>query len=193
MAASTPTVAELRAALGIGSLYSDAVVEEVCQSAQDIVFSYLWVNALNNSGHSNTASTGTLYFDQSIYGVFYVGETVVISGNGNKHNGSKTLTGVGERTITYAITGNNNTPAPFHPVNPYGLVSAETYVDYTTVPAVNEAALMVAVDIWQSRQASNSTSITPDFQPSPWRMSASLIAKVRGLLAPYLSPNSLVG
>jgi hypothetical protein len=193
LAASTPTVAELRSALGIGTLYTDAVVDEVCQSAQDIVFSYLWVNALNNSGHSNTTNTGTLYFDQSIVGVFYVGQTVVITGNGSKHNGSKTLTGVGENTITYAITGNNNTAAPFHPVAPYGLVSGETYVDYTTVPAVNEAALMVAVDIWQSRQASNSTSITADFQPSPWRMSASLIAKVRGLLAPYLSPNSLVG
>ena len=193
MAATTPTVAELRSVLGIGSLYSDAVVDECAQSAQDIVFSYLWVNALNNSGHSNTTNTGTLYFDQSIYGIFYVGQTVVITGNGSKHNGSKTLTGVGENTITYAITGNNNTAAPFHPVAPYGLVSGETYVDYTTVPAVNEAALMVAVDIWQSRQASNSTSITADFQPSPWRMSASLIAKVRGLLAPYLSPNSLVG
>ena len=82
MAATYVTVAELRSALGIGSLYSDTVVEEVCQSAQDIVSSYLWVNGLNNSGHSNTANTGTLYFDQSIYGVFYVGQTVTISGNG---------------------------------------------------------------------------------------------------------------
>ena len=193
MAATYVTVAELRSALGIGSLYSDAVVEEVCQSSQDIVSSYLWINAINNVGHSNTASTGTLYFDQSIYGVFFVGQTVTISGNGSKHNGSKTLTGVGERTITYNITGNNNAVTPFHPVAPFGLVTADTYVDYATVPAVREASLMVAVDIWQSRQASNSTSITPDFQPSPWRMSASLIAKVRGLLAPYLSPNSLVG
>ena len=193
MAATYVTVAELRPALGIQSLYSDAVVEEVCQSSQDIVSSYLWINAVNNSGHSNTTNTGTLYFDQSIYGVFYVGQTVTITGNGSKHNGSKTLTGVGERTITYAITGNNNTAAPYHPVAPYGLVTADTYVDYSIVPAVREASLMVAVDIWQSRQASNSTSITPDFQPSPWRMSASLIAKVRGLLAPYLSPNSLVG
>jgi len=193
MAATYVTVAELRSALGIGSLYSDTVVEEVCQSSQDIVSSYLWINALNNSGHSNTPNTGTLYFDQSIYGVFYVNQQVIISGNGSKHNGSKTLTGVGENTITYAITGNNNGTAPYHPVAPYGLVTADTYVDYSTVPAVREASLMVAVDIWQSRQASNSTSITPDFQPSPWRMSASLIAKVRGLLAPYLSPNSLVG
>lgn len=193
MAATYVTVAELRSALGIGSLYSDTVVEEVCQSAQDIVSSYLWVNGLNNSGHSNTANTGTLYFDQSIYGVFYVGQTVTISGNGSKHNGAKTLTGVGENTITYAITGNNNTPAPFHPVAPFGTVLADTYVDYSTVPAVRESSLMVAVDIWQARQASNAGGISPDFQPSPYRMGNTLIARVRGLLAPYLSPNSLVG
>ena len=193
MAATYVTVAELRSALGIGSLYSDAVVEEVCQSSQDIVSSYLWINAINNVGHSNTTNTGTLYFDQSIYGVFYVGQTVTISGNGSKHNGSKTLTGVGERTITYAITGNNNTAAPYHPVAPFGLVTADTYVDYSTVPAVRESSLMIAVDIWQARQASNAGGISPDFQPSPYRMGNTLIARVRGLLAPYLSPNSLVG
>lgn len=192
MAATTPTIAELRTALGIGSLYSDTVVDEVCQSAQDIVFSYLWVNALNNSGHSNTTNTGTLYFDQSIYGVFYVGQVVNIQGNGSHHNGNKTLTGVGERTITYAITG-SPTAAPYHPVNPYGTVTADTYVDYTTVAAVNEAALMIAIDIWQARQASNAGGISPDFQPSPYRMGNTLTARVRGLLAPYLSPNSLVG
>ena len=193
MAATYVTVAELRSALGIGSLYSDTVVEEVCQSSQDIVSSYLWINAVNNSGHSNTTNTGTLYFDQSIYGVFYVGQTVTISGNGSKHNGSKTLTGVGENTITYAITGNNNTAAPYHPVAPYGLVTADTYVDYSIVPAVREASLMIAVDIWQARQASNAGGISPDFQPSPYRMGNTLLARVRGLLAPYLSPNSLVG
>ena len=192
MAATFVTQQELRTALGIGSLYSDSVVEEVCQSSQDIVNSYLWVNALNNSGHSNTANTGTLYFDQSIYGVFYVGQTVVITGNGSKHNGSKTLTGVGENTITYAITG-NNTAAPYHPVAPFGLVTADTYVDYSTIPAVREASLMIAVDIWQARQASNAGGISPDFQPSPYRMGNTLIARVRGILAPYLSPNSLVG
>ena len=192
MAASTPTIAELRSVLGIGTLYTDAVVDEVCQAAQDIVFSYLWINAVNNSRHSNTATTGTLYFNQSIVGVFYVGQTVVISGNASHHNGSKTLTGVSGNTITYSING-NPTPAPFHPVAPYGLVKADTYVDYTTVAAIREAALMVAVDIWQARQASNASGISPDFQPSPYRMGNTLTARVRGLLAPYLSPNSLVG
>ena len=193
MAATYVTLAELRSALGIGSLYSDSVVEEVCQSAENIVAGYLWRNNYNNSGHSNTTNTGTLYFDFDISKIFYVGQTVVISGNGSKHNGSKTLTGVGQDTITYAITGNNNTAAPYHPVNPFGVVAGDTYVDYATVPEVREASLMIAVDIWQARQASNAGSISPDFQPSPYRMGFSLLSRVKGLLANHLSPNGLVG
>ena len=193
MAATYVTVAELRSALGIGSLYSDSVVEEVCQSAENIISSYLWRNNYNNSGHSNTTNTGTLYFDFDISKIFYVGQTVVISGNGSKHNGSKTLTGVGQDTITYAITGNNNTAAPYHPVNPFGVVAGDTYVDYATVPEVREASLMIAVDIWQARQASNAGGISPDFQPSPYRMGNTLTARIRGLIANHLSPNGLVG
>lgn len=193
MAATYCTVAELRSALGIGSLYNDSVVEEVCQSAENIVSSYLWRNTYNNTGHSNTINTGTLYFDYDISDLFYIGQVVVISGNGSKHNGSKTLTGVGQDTITYAITGNNNTAAPYHPVKPFGVVAGETYVDYATVPEVRESSLMIAVDIWQARQASNAGGISPDFQPSPYRMGNTLLARVRGLLANHLSPNGLVG
>ena len=193
MAATYVTVAELRSALGIGSLYSDSVVEEVCQSAENIVSSYLWRNTYNNTGHSNTTNTGTLYFDYDISTEFYIGQVVVISGNGSKHNGSKTITGVGQDTITYAISGNNNTAAPFHPVNPFGVVAGETYVDYATVPEVRESSLMIAIDIWAARQSSNAGGISPDFQPSPYRMGNTLIARVRGLLANHLSPNGLVG
>ena len=191
--ASLVTIAELRSALGIGSLYSDSVVEEVCTASTDLIDGMLWKNVVYNTGHSNTTNTGTLYFDQPVSKIFYVGESVNISGNGSKHNGTKTLTGVGETTITYAITGNNNTAAPFHPVVPYGTVTAETYVDYTVIAEIRTAALVIAIDIWQARQASNSGGISPDFQPSPYRLGNTLLARVRSLIAPWTSPNSLVG
>jgi hypothetical protein len=191
MAATTPTVAELRSVLGIGSLYTDAVVDECAQAAQDIVFSYLWKNELNNYAHSNIVGSGTLYFNNSVRNIFYVGQTVAITGNGATFAGNKVITSMTDFSIT--VTTSHSTAEDIHAVQPYGTVAGTQYTNYSTVSAVREAALMVAVDIWQSRQASNSTSITADFQPSPWRMSASLIAKVRGLLAPYLSPNSLVG
>ena len=187
------TVSELRTTLGVGTLYSDAVLQEVCDAADAVLLPMLWVNNSYNIAHSNTTNTGTLYFDTPTKDVFYVGQTVVITGNGSKHNGSKTITGVGSYSITYAITGNNNTAAPYHPVNPFGQVAADTYVDYTTDTAVQNAALMISVDIWQARTATLGGSNLVDFQPSPYRMSAQLLAKVRGLIAHALSPNSMVG
>lgn len=188
------TVAELRTALGVGTLYADSTLQEVCDAADNVLLPFIWANTTFNVGHSNTTNTGTLYFDENVQSTFYVGQTVVISGNGSKHNGSKTLTGVGEYSITYAITGNNNVAAPYHPVVPFGTVTADTYLDPTTIPAIQEASLMISIDIWQSRQAPSSGGVSIDgYTPSPYRMGNTLMARVRGLLAPYLDPRSMVG
>lgn len=188
------TIAELRTALGVGSLYADATLQEVVDAADNVLLPFLWTNTTPVIGHSNTANTGTSYFDEYVQDVFYVGQTIVITGCGSKHNGSKTLTEVGERSVTYAITGNNNAVTPFHPINPYGVAAADTYLDPSTVPAIQEAALMVSIDIFQSRQAPSSGGVTIDgYAPSPYRMGNTLLARVRGLLAPYLDPRSMVG
>jgi hypothetical protein len=190
---SLTTVAELRSTLGVGTLYDDATLQSVCDAADSVLLPMLWNNYEFNSGHSNTATTGTLYFDIDVQKIFYVGQTVVITGNGSKHNGSKTITGVGEDSITYAISGNNNTPAIYHPVQPLGQVAAETYVDWSADQAVQNASLMIATEIWQSRTATLSGSNLVDYQPSPYRMSAQLLGKVRGLLSHALSPSSMIG
>jgi hypothetical protein len=187
------TVSELRSALGVGSLYQDSTLQSVCDAADSVILPMLWNNYTFNVAHSNTATTGTLYFDTLVEDVFYVGQVVNITGNGSKHNGNKTLTGVGDYNITYNITGNNNTPTVYHPVVPFGQVSADQYVDWSQDSAVQEAALMISVDIWQARQVSNSGGVSPDFTPSPYRMGNTLLARVRGLLAHAISPNSMVG
>ena len=188
------TVAELRTALGVGTLYIDAVLQQVCDAADNVLLPFIWANTLSIIGHSNTANTGTSYFQDSIVDVLYVGQTINITGAGSKHNGSKTITGRDTYSITYAITGNNNAVTPRHPINPYGLLAADTYLDPSTVPAIQEAALMISIDIWQSRQAPSSGGVSIDgYTPSPYRMGNTLLARVRGLLAPYLDPRSMVG
>jgi len=190
---SLTTVAELRTALGVGTLYADATLQEVCDAADNVLLPFLWNNYTFNVGHSNTTTEGTLYFDQSIIDIFYIGQTVVISGNGAPHNGSKAITGVSEDSITYAVTG-SPTAQPRHSVAPLGQVSVVATVDYTTIPAIQEAALMISIDIWQSRQAPSSGGVTIDgYAPSPYRMGNTLLARVRGLLAPHLDPRSMVG
>jgi hypothetical protein len=191
---SITTVETLRTTLGVGTLYSDAVLQEVCDASDDVLIPFIWSNKTFNIAHSNTTNTGTLYFEEDVREVFYVGQTVTISGNAAKHNGNKTITEVGENTITYAITGNNNTAAPRHPVNPYGTVVADTYLDPAATPAIQEASLMVSVAIWQARQAPSGQGMSVDgFTPSPFTMSNTLVARVRGLLANFLDPRSLVG
>jgi hypothetical protein len=191
---SYTTVAELRSALGVGTLYADATLQSVCDAADNVLIPFLWANSTPVIGHSNTTNTGTSYFQDNVQEVFYVGQSLVFTGCGSKHNGNKTLTGVGEYSVTYAITGNNNVATPYHPINPYGSAAADTYVDYSTVPAVQEASLMLSIAIWQARQAPSGQGMSVDgFTPSPFTMSNTLLARVRGLLAPYLDPRSMVG
>jgi hypothetical protein len=191
---SITTVAELRTALGVGTLYQDSVLQSVCDAGDNVLLPFIWSNTTPLVGHSNTATTGTTYFNIPVIDVFYVGQQVVISGSGSKHNGSKTITKVDDRSITYAITGNNNTPTVEHPVNPYGTVAAETYLDPATIPAIQEASLMICVSIWTARQTNSGSGMNPDgSMGNLYSMSSQLLARVRGLLAPYLDPRSMVG
>jgi hypothetical protein len=84
----------------------------------------------------------------------------------------------------------------FRRVLPYGSVTgADTKTAaYVNTASVREAAMMLAVDIWQARQVSSTGGVSPDgLNFNPYRMGNSMIGKVRGLLAPYMSPNSMVG
>jgi hypothetical protein len=152
----------------------------------------LWNNYQYNTSHSNTTTEGILYFDAPISSIFYVGQLVTISSNGNPHDGVKTLTGVNDYSITYAVSG-SPTAAVQHAAVPYGRVAGTTSATWSSDAAVLEAALSIAVDIWQARQTTSSGGVAVDFQPSPWKMGSSLLARVRGLIAHALDPRSMVG
>ena len=189
---SITTVAELKAALGVGSLYSDAVIQSVCDAGDNVLLPFLWKNDVPIIAHSSDSTVGTLYFDQDIRNIFYVGQSVIIANAGSRYNGTKTITGVGTKNFTIAITAGSNNP--YHAIQPYGTASAETYTDYTAIPAIQEASLMICVSIWTSRQTNSGNGMMPDgSMGNMYAMSSQLISRVRGLIAPYLSPNSMVG
>jgi hypothetical protein len=189
---SLTTVAELRTALGVGTLYADATLQEVCDAADNVLLPFIWANTQNSIAHKNVGTIGTLYFEDLVDDVYYAGQTVTISGAGSYFNGSKTILSVSGREIT--VTTTHTTDTPYHPYNPYALVAATTYLSPSAVPAIQEASLMISIDIWQSRQAPSSGGVTIDgYQPSPYRMGNTLLARVRGLIAPYLDPRSMVG
>jgi hypothetical protein len=210
------TMAELRSNLGIGTLYSDATVEECCQSAEDLVGAYLWHNDAPVVGSSISNNVATLVLANP--GIFVTGQSITISNCGSTYNGTYTLTGSfpgttvpasigtmfwstyafssypnGYSIIQYAKTAANEN---FHFVKPYGRALGPEHKAqaYTATPAIREAAMIVAVDIWQSRQVSQTGGVGMDgITASPYRMGYQLINRVRGLIQPYSSPNSLVG
>ena len=215
MAASYVTMQELRTNLGLGSLYSDATIEEVCQAAEDQVNSFLWFDSAPVVGTALSSNVATVMLANP--GIFTVGETVTIAGAGSTFNGSYTITG----TFPYGTSTTNTIPAfnlqlnyfnfsqgysyiqyaktaanqNFRRVLPYGTATgADTKTAvYSAVASVREAAMILAVDIYQARQVSQSGGASVDMGFSPYRMGNSMIGKIRGLIAPYMSPNSMVG
>ena len=186
------SIATLRTALGIGTLYSDSILTEVVNASDDVLLPFLWTNTTPAVAHSNVGTVGTLYFNDYVQDVFYVGQSVVITKSGTKFNGTKTITGVGEKSIT--VTTTHTIDNQYHPINPYGQVAADTYVDYTTIAAVQEASLMICISIWTSRQTNSGNGMNPDgSMGNLYAMSSQLISRVRGLISPYLNPNSMVG
>ena len=186
------TVSELRSALGVGTLHPDATLQSSCDAADAVILPMLWNNDNFNVAHSASDDQRTLYFESLITDQFYVGQAIVVSGNDELFDGTWTINTVSGNSITYTHDDAGR-ERPYHSVLPYGMVDAQDSVDYSTDAAVQEAALMIAVDIWQARQTSNSGGSSPDFQPSPYRMGNTLLARVRGLLAHTLDPRSMVG
>ena len=191
MAATYITQAELRTLLGIGTLYDNAVVEEVCQASQDYLDSFLWFNSAPVSAQAvHTTNVATLY--TPIPHGFNVGQTVTVSNCDSHYNGSKTITSVTPYAFSYAVT---HAVEDLHLIRPFGKVKGPFHAsDYATVPAVREAAATVAVTLWQARQApGNSVATVDGFIASPFQLGNTLLAKVRGILAPYLAPSGMAG
>ena len=216
MPATYVTEAELRANLGIENLYSSNIVEEVCQTAQDLLNQFLWFDSAPIVGASLQDNIVTLMVANPA--IFSTGQIVTVSGCGATFNGSYTITGTipwtagtttqlpsiafnnyafnwpnGYSFIQYAKTASN---VNFFRVLPYGsAVGADLKTStYATTPAIREASMILAVDIWLARQVSQTGGVSIDgFSPSPYRMGNSMIGKIRGLIAGYTNPNVMVG
>jgi hypothetical protein len=216
VAATYVTEQELRDNLGIQDLYPDSVVEECCQTAQDILNQFLWFDSAPVVGATLQNKIATVMI--ATPGIFTTGDSVTLSGCGSTFNGTYTITG----TIPWSAGTVNQIPSlvfnpytwtwpngysfiqfsktaanvNFRRVLPYGsAVGEDTKTNsYATTPAVRQAAMILAVDIFQARQVSQTGGVTIDgFSPSPYRMGNSMIGKIRGLIAGYLNPNSQVG
>ena len=211
MAATYVTEAELRANLGIGTLYTSDVVETCCQTAEDLINQFLWFNTAPVVATGLSDDTATVVVASP--GIFVVDQSVTISASGAVFNGTRTITGVGPaptpnnanfvwfpynypRGYQYLQFAIVHADVDMHLVQPYGKMSGpdDKTASYAVTGGVREAAMILATNIFQSRQTTQDGGMSVDgFSPSPFKMSNTLMASIRGLIAPYMTPNSMVG
>jgi hypothetical protein len=183
------TVAQLKATMGLGTLYPDADLQNICDSANAIVLSYLPHNTQLVVAKEANGTTATIYTEDPHHLV--VGETINVENVGAHYNGSSTITAVTTYSISYVDA--QLTTETKRSVVPYGKVTGPENTTWEDYDAICMAALMIAVDIFQAKTAPSGGATAIDFQPSPYKMGASLLSRVKGLLAPYLSVGGFVG
>jgi len=179
------SVAELRDALGIGALYDDADVQSCIDAAEEVILPMLIQHTIPVIKQKLIDNVATVTTTAPV--TFVVGETVH-SDMGSPFNGTIVITEVSDYTISWAKTNANVTERY---VIPHAWIGHQA--DWTGVEAVHQALLMTAADVWQSRTASNGQGVGVDFAPAPYRMGNSLLTRVKGLLAPYMSPYTFLG
>ena len=187
------TISELKAVLGIGDIYADAIVQEVADAAENILLSYLIFDDVSIAGVSLTNNVARFYcYDNT----FVVGQALTVSKCGAPFDGSRTVTKVGydEYGVTFfeaAITNANITKRSVIP-NGRAVLTSQAAL-YDTTPEVREAALAVACDIWITRTGTLGQQGV-DFQsPAPYRLGRSMLTRVSGLLGKHLDTRGYLG
>lgn len=211
------TVDELRDTLGVGTLYSDAILETACQTATETLQHYLWYDRYPVIGGTVQDGVATVVLSAPVS--FTATESIHIANAGTKLNGQHTITATypwsqGSGTFplfTYMFPYNyytfprnysliqwntNQADMNYRLIKPYGTATGADTMEtaYADIDSVRQAALMLAIDVWQARQAPSSGGMSVDgITPSPYRMGNTMLAKVRGLIAPYMNPGAMLG
>ncbi len=192
------TVSELKTLLGIGDLYADSVLEQVIGASENVVLGMLHRKQVRivEGCCEVTGPPAILQFRTDRDHLFRVNEVVLVSGIDTGGFGpiEGTVTEVVDDDVlrvSFTIVVPTFDPTLYVPA---GFLTDKNSVDYyDTVPEVREAALAIAVDIFQSRVAPGGQTEAVDFTPGPYRMGRSLITRVSGLLGRWMDTSALVG
>jgi hypothetical protein len=195
---------ELKAVLNIGDLYPNTVVDQVIETAEDTTLALLTrykalVTDVCCQESVAPPAVGTIIrFRVRPPHLFQVGQRIRF--------GQFPLAGFSDRELDIielvdediiraeSVTVFNPGLSDPQPVIP----AAEVYLEasrefYDDIPEIREAALAIAVDVFQSRQAPGGQINAVDFTPGPYRLGRSLFTRVSGLLARWVDTGTLVG
>ena len=184
------TATELRTILGVSSsLYSDAYLGDIVDASENLVLPMLvtFQSKINKVKLTNNVA----YFETATIQEFTEGQSVIITGCGAPFNGTHTVTDdeISDYVFTVAITNADILEKNIIPAGNAALSGLSTYVGN---PNAEAAILAISVEIFQSRTAAGGSIEGVDFAVTPYRLSKNLLAKVTGLLGPYLDVETMV-
>ena len=188
------TAAQLRQVLGVSSsLYSDAYLDEIIGSAEQVILPLLTANQTAVAGVYLTDDVA-YYVTQRPHG-FVEGQSVVCSGIvPATFNGTFTITTNSQGNpyiFSAALVNANIIRRGVIPAGVAYLSGANAATLYASTDAVESAMLIVSVEIFQSITAPGGQIEGVDFTPSPYRMGRSLMNRVIGLLSPYVDVETM--
>ena len=186
------TASQLRSILGVSvSLYSDAQLDSFIDSAEQTILPLL--TQYQSSVTFANVDNAVIYFTTIRPNYFVPGQSVIVTGAGT-YNGTYTVTDdrIEPYTFTAATAAADRTyPLPFIPSALATLSGASAAQLYASTPPIENAILVVSVEIFQSITAPGNQIMSDNFQPAPFILGRSLTNRVIGLLGPFLDVETM--
>lgn len=180
---------EFRTVLGVANLYPDETLQQVADAAEQLVDGLLDYNRASITS-AQISDNVALFYTAGRHS-FSIGTVLTLSGLNTVFNGTLTVTTISEFWFKANLTHANTELVRF---KPYGTAIQENQsVIYDAIPSVREAALAIAVEIFQQRTAPGGQMQGVDFTPQPHRLGRALLTRVQGLLAPYVDAGGFIG
>ena len=202
---SIVTASQLRTVLGVSvSLYSDAYLDGIITSAEQVILPLLTAN--QNAIAAVYLQNNVAYYISQKPNTFVAGQSVVVTGCvPATFNGTQTVTSnyydpfpylpfAYPAPYFYFTSAITNADITFRPVIPAGvayLSGANAATLYASTEAIEQAILVVSVEIMQSVTAPGNTSSDLEFNPQPFVLGRSLQNRVMGLLSPYIDVSTM--
>ena len=186
------TASQLRAILGVSvSLFSDEQLDSYIDSAEQTILPLL--TQYQSSVTFANVDDSVIYFTTQRPNYFVPGQSVVVTGAGIY---STTYTVTDDRIEPYTFTAataeaDRTYPLPFIPAATATLSGSSAAQLYANTPPIENAILVVSVEIFQSITAPGNQMMSDSFQPQPFILGRSLTNRVVGLLGPFLDVEAM--
>jgi hypothetical protein len=185
------TASQLRTVLGVSvSLYSDAYLEEVINTAEAVILPMLVANSSAVNSYKLESNVASFYTVRPHH--FVAGQSVIVTGLPSPFTATHTVVSVGVYHFTAALTSSDVTLRDIIPNGTATLSGYSAAEIYANSAPIESAILAVSVEVFQSRVAAGGQIEGVDFASSPYRMGRSLTNRVSTLLMPFLDVETVV-